>query len=110
MERKFIAGVFVARLEMNFETNMINEKYYKIIKPRLNNMTNVLLGFTSIRCEYVEDRKELIAVDELRNKETKIVTIYKLKETNETPKYIKYELFDYLTKTYKILESDEKII
>ncbi len=114
-----IEGTIFETLEMNFETSMfINKKYYKIIKTRLRKSKNILISITVIECKFVEDRKELIAVDELRNKETKIVTIYKLKETNEKPKYIKYKFaewydicrFDCVNCKYKILESDEKII
>ena len=111
-------GTIFETLEMNFETTTINIKYYKIIKLRKNKTTNRLQGFTAVICEYIEDRKELIPIDQLRNKETKIVTIYKLKETNEKPKYIKYKFsewynlcrFDFGNCTYKILESDEKIV
>ena len=111
MESKLVKGAIFSALVM--ENRVIKQRYYKILSVRNGKETfdyGILKatlkypqGFTVKEMQYKIVSTELMAVDE-ESKNTKLVDHYTLKETNEKPKYFKYNIMDFKTGVNQILK------
>lgn len=94
LEDKFKIGAVFKSIVPNMETLKGETKYFKIVsirrgkEPIFQIQTNIL-GFKVKEMKFEKVSSSVMAVN-AESKETKIQDTYKLKETNDKPRYFKF--------------------